>query len=368
MLNIYFLSKNRVFKTSLLAAVCLLLAVSINCGKRKPPQPPTEKVSQRTAISGVQQGSVVALSWQLPPQNADDRSLLNISRVDVYRLLEAADSPLTLSEEEFASRSVLISSLPVSEKDFSAGKLTFNDYLQFASQNVRLRYAVRFVNSSGQKAAFSNFLLIEPTARVAEIPSDLKANVSETVVELKWKAPTENVDGSSPANILGYNIYRKTDSDESPKILNASPVAESYFNDRSFVFSTNYKYLVRTVSLGGNGEPIESLDSNTISVKPSDIFPPSAPSGITVAAAPGNLALFFAVNPEKDIAGYRVYRSTDPDRVLSQWELLTEELLMTNTFQDTNVQSGTVYFYYITAVDSNGNVSRASVIVSEKAP
>lgn len=368
MLNIKILSKKRVPKNLLLLAAGFLIVASTNCGKRKPPQPPTEKVVQRTEISGTQQGGVVMLSWQLPPQNADDESVLNINRVDVYRLIEPSDSPLALSEEDFASRSVLISSLPVSEKDFALGKISFNDYLQFASQNVRLRYAVRFVNSSGQKAAFSNFLLIEPTIRVAENPRGLTAKVSETKIELKWEAPTKNVDGSSPVNVLGYNIYRTTAPDESPKILNTNPVTEIYFNDRSFVFGTNYTYFVRTVSLGSNGEPVESLDSNSTSVKPTDIFPPAAPSGITIAAAPDKLALFFAINPEKDLAGYRIYRSTDSTLTLAQWELLTKELLTTNTFQDANVQAGKTYFYYITAVDVSGNASPASEIVSETAP
>jgi len=346
--------------------VCALL-IGLSCGKRKPPQPPVEKVVQRAEISGNQQGNMIILSWNLPVQNAADSSILNISRADVYRLAESSTAPLTLSEEEFASRSTLISSVPISETDFRRNQLTFSDTLEFGGQNTRIRYAIRFVNASGQKAAFSNFLLIEPTVRVAASAVALNGKVYEESIELNWESPSENVDGSRPANIIGFNIYRINGEAGSAIILNKNPVTGNNYKDRTFNFGTDYKYFVRTVSLG-NGEPIESLNSNTIEVKPRDIFAPSAPSAITIAAAPNNLSIFFAVNPEKDVIGYRIYRSTDPDRPLSEWTLLTNGLLTINTFQDKDVESGKTYFYYLTAIDNNGNVSPMSDIVSETAP
>jgi fibronectin type 3 domain-containing protein len=293
---------------------------------------------------------------------------LNVSRADIYRLTEPLTASLTLSEEEFASRSTLISSVKITEENFRSGQVKFEDILQFSGQNARLRYAIRLVNASGQKAAFSNFLLIEPTAKVAAGPTDLTATISEEEILLTWKVPAENVDGSKPANILGFNIYRTNIAEELHGTLNNTPITDNKFGDRSFEFGMNYQYFVRTISLGANGEPVESLNSNTIEVKPRDIFPPSPPSAITIAAAPGNLSIFFAVNPENDIAGYRIYRTTDRNQSLSNWSLLTDQLLTTNTFQDKNVQSGKTYFYYLTAIDKSGNSSEASIIVSETAP
>ncbi len=367
MLNANFLSKIRFFKAAIAFMICAL-TIGLSCGKRKPPQPPVERVVQRTEISGMQRGSLIVLVLNLPSQNASDGSVLNISRADVYRLAEPLSATLTLSEEEFASRSTLISSVPISEEDFQNKKLTFTDTLEFAGQNARLRYAVRFVNASGQKAAFSNFLLIEPTAKVAGSPVSLSGKVREEAIELVWNSPGENVDGSKPANIIGYNIYRVAGGTGSAKILNNNPITSNNFNDRMFNFGEDYNYFVRTVSLGGNGEPVESLNSNTFEIKPIDTFAPSPPSAITIAAAPNNLSIFFAINPEKDVVGYRIYRSTIPNQPFSEWAILSNELLTTNTFQDKNVESGKTYFYYLTAVDKNGNVSPKSVVVSETAP
>lgn len=353
-------------KKAVLAFMFGALLIGLSCGKRKPPLPPIERISQRIEISGIQRGNIVALSWTLPDSNAANDSLLNIKRADIYRLAEPLNTTLVPSEEDFASRSTLISSVPVTKADFDRKQFVFNDTLQFAGQPARLRYAVRFVNEAGQKASFSNFISIEPTAKLAEQPAMLTAELSEAAILLKWNAPVRNVDGSQPVNFLGYNIYR-TETTNS-KLLNSAPVTVSDYADNFFEFGKKYKYFVRTVSLGGDGNPVESLDSNPVEINPQDIYPPKPPSAITIAAAPRNLSLFFAVNIEKDVIGYRVYRTTDTNQSKADWQLLTSEILTTNTFQDSKVESGKTYYYYLTAVDSTGNVSAPSETVSETAP
>jgi hypothetical protein len=352
---------------AVLAFIFFGLLFSAGCGKRKPPLPPVERVAQRVEVSGYQRGNKVILSWTMAARNASDGNLLNISRADIYRLTEPANSSSTISEEEFASRSTLIATVPISDSDFALKVMTFSDTLNFAGQQARLRYAVRFANASGQKAGFSNFLVIDPTAKVADFPEGLAANVTQNSVELNWNPPVKNIDGSTPPNILGFNIYR-IDESSNQKLLNSSPVTRAGFEDKSFVFEKNYKYFVRTVSLGANGQPLESADSATVNVLPRDTFSPVAPSAVTVAASPNTISIFFATNTENDIAGYRVYRSSDVNQTKTDWQLLTPQLLTTNTFQDTTVESGKTYFYYLTAVDKFGNVSPISEIVSETVP
>ncbi|NNF00504.1 MAG: fibronectin type III domain-containing protein [Pyrinomonadaceae bacterium] len=341
---------------------------TLGCGKRKPPLPPRERVQQRVAIDGTQVGSRIDLTWRMPARNAADGSTLSIQRVDVYRLAEPTNAPLSLTEEEFISRSTVIASVPISDSDFSLKTKTFSDQLKFAGQEARLRYAVRFVNASGQKAAFSNFFLIKPTANIAAGPEALALNLTQTKIELTWKPPVANVNGTTPPNILGYNLYRTAPDQGSPKRINEdSPIQEARYDDRFFKFGERYEYFVRTVSLGGDGEPVESVSSNTVGIKPKDTFSPAPPEAITIAAAPNNISIFFATNLETDVIGYRVYRSTNPNLAKDQWTLLTPQLLKTNTFQDKQVVSAVVYYYYLTAVDNVGNVSSPSEVVSETA-
>src|SRR4030095_9953556 len=131
-----------------------------------------ERIPQRTELlSGAQRGNQVILSWPALRRNAGDSSVQSIRRIDVYRLAEKPSAPLPLTEEEFGERSTLIGSVTFDEIQKAGDQLTYTDTLELGGQPTRLRYAVRYVNASGQRAAFSNFLLIEPAARIAQPPT-----------------------------------------------------------------------------------------------------------------------------------------------------------------------------------------------------
>lgn len=357
-------------------AWCLAILVALllaGCGKRRPPLPPVERVQQRTELlSGAQRGNQVTLSWPAPLRNAPDESVQSIRRIDIYRLAEKPRAPLPLTEEEFAARSTLIGSVTYDEIKNAGDTLTYTDTLELAGEPARLRYAIRYVNAAGQRAAFSNFLLIEPSARVAQPPTLITTDkeLSESAITLTWQPPAANIDGSTPVNLLGYNVYRideaQSESGDTP--LNSSLVSGTQFADQNFKFGENYQYIVRSVSLGTDGAQVESLNSNALTISPQDTFPPSAPSSITIAAAPGRLSIFFPANPEADVAGYTIYRSTDPDLPKERWTKLTPTLLERTTFQDENVEPGKRYYYYLTATDQAGNVSPPSEVVSETVP
>jgi predicted phage tail protein len=150
--------------------------------------------------------------------------------------------------------------------------------------------------------------------------------------------------------------------------LNKTPISDAKFEDEFFEFDKTLFYFVRAVSVGTGGEPIESSESNILQILPKDTFAPSAPAAITLAATPTTISIFFATNPEKDVTGYRIYRSEDANLDKSKWELLTTEILTTNTYQDSRVQSGKTYYYYLTAIDKAGNISEPSEVVSETVP
>ncbi len=357
-------------------ALCIALLFAfamVGCGKRRPPLPPVERVQQRTELlSGVQRGNRVILSWPAPLRNAPDESVQSIRRIDVYRLAEKPTAPLPLTEEEFAARSTLIGSVTYDQIKNATDTLTYPDTLELAGEPTRLRYAIRYVNASEQRAAFSNFLLIEPSARVAKPPTLVSTGkeVGEDAIAITWQPPDSNIDGSTPVNLLGYNVYRldESQSEVTQNPINSSLVSGTQYVDRNFRFGENYRYVVRSVSLGTDGAQVESLNSNSLSVSPRDIFAPSAPASITIAAAPGRLSIFFPANPEADVAGYEIYRTTDPDLPKERWTKLTTAPLTKTTFLDENVESGKRYYYYIRAIDQAGNVSPPSEVVSESVP
>jgi len=113
---------------------------------------------------------------------------------------------------------------------------------------------------------------------------------------------------------------------------------------------------------------VESEESNIIKISPIDNFAPSAPDSITIAAVPGTISIFFAINIEKDVVGYKIFRSTESNLPKSEWTQINEELLKVNSYNDTKIQTGTKYYYFLQAVDNAGNVSLPSAVVSETAP
>lgn len=355
-------------KIALILFVGVSIFATIGCGKRGAPVPPKERVSQRAELAGFQRGNQVILSWKMPARNAPTGNVQHIARIDVYRLAEPSDAPLQLSTEQFADRSTLITTIPVTAADFGLNTLQYRDTLLFATQSARLRYALRFVNEAGQKAAFSNALVIEPAAKVAGSPTSLSGEPTQDAVILKWSAPSTNIDGTTPVNVLGYNVYRSTSEKEPAKLLNKVPVSNKEFSDELFEFNKDYFYFVRAVSPGTQAEPVESGESNVLKFKPVDNFAPAAPAAITLAASPNTISIFFAANLERDIAGYKIYRTNAETEDKAKWQLITPELLKTNTFQDTKVESGKKYSYYITATDTTGNVSERSEVVSEMVP
>jgi predicted phage tail protein len=358
----------------LIFAFCLFTLASTfaACGKRRPPLPPVERVPQRTELlSGVQRGNQVILSWPAPRRNASDESVQSIRRIDVYRLAEGIRDPLPLTEEEFSARATLIGSVPSEEILRASDTLIYTDELSL-TEPVRLRYAVRYVNAAGQRAAFSNFLLIEPAASVSQPPVvSPSPEIKENAVVLRWQAPPANVDNTTPANLLGYNVYRSESSQSQPaqEPLNARPVNATTFADQTFRFGEEYVYVVRAVSLGTGGEPVESLNSNSVTVRPVDIFPPATPGRVTAvgSATPPRMNIFFPTNTEKDLAGYNIYRSEDPN-LPKPWAKLNRNLLDRTTYQDDAVQAGKKYFYYVTAVDNAGNESQPSEVGSDTIP
>jgi len=78
----------------LLLALCLV-SMAPMCGKRRPPLPPVERVPQRTeALTGVQRGNQIILSWPAPARNAKEGSGQSRRRADVDRVDETPTAPV----------------------------------------------------------------------------------------------------------------------------------------------------------------------------------------------------------------------------------------------------------------------------------
>ena len=359
---------------AIIFAFCLL-PFAFSCGKPGVPIPPV-RVTERTGeLSAIQRGDRIVLSWPAPVLVSQESSRAYIARADIYRLVEQRDEELLLDAEEYEQSAQVIAFLDraaIEAQIKTGGGLEFSDVIDMsqagALANARLRYAVRYVNKRNQTAPFSNTVAIEPVTAVAQAPGALQVTAqAQGAITLSWSPPESNLDGTEPAAVVGYNVYRKAARREvAGRPLNDGPLTAPTFSDTKFRYQAQYVYVVRALSQGATGL-IESADSPPLSIKPVDTFAPSAPDPVSVASANAVISLFWPTSPEADVAGYNVYRAESADAEEKDWTRLTPQPITTVTFRDDRVEIGKRYFYRVTALDRFNNESAPSRTVSETA-
>lgn len=354
--------------------IALLTAInffSVACGKVGPPVPPT-RLSERTAeLAAIQRGSNILLTWPTPALIQNESSRSYIARVEIYRLVERRDQEPVLDPDDYQQNAQVIGVLDRSTIEAQAktpGLLHFTDSVTLTNSNARLRYAVRYFNKRGQAAAFSNTVAVEPVASVASSPTNLAArSEAQDVIRLSWTPPSINVDQASPASVVGYNIYRRPSRrDFGGELLNTEPISGATYDDTKFQYLVEYSYFVRALSPGANGL-IESADSDLLTFKPVDTFPPAAPDPVSIASANGTISLFWPSSPEADVVGYNIYRAKSSDTPDKEWTRVNDEPSTKVTYRDDLVVIDQTYFYRVTAIDRFNNESARSRIVSETA-
>ncbi len=354
-------------KVKSLKLTCSLLVFGLllttGCAKIADPLPPLIRIPKPAAdLAAFQSADTIVLTFSRPTVNMDGSPATTLETIQVLRLEEysnGGENRLPLPEKSFRQQAELI--LAIEEADFSNylknGIFTVRDTLIKSGvpglYPAAFRYAVLFVNDKRQAAGLSNQASIAPVSLPSH-PSALSAEVTETSIQLRWEAPTENTDGTKPARIAGYNIYKSAEEGEmSEAPINSKPVQGLDYEDRNFRFDKTYYYSISTV--GSLKNPYaESLLSKTYPVVTRDIFPPAPPDNFNAALEGGNVILLWAPSPSGDIAGYRLFRR-DKETVTRQ--SLQQELLTTLSFRDDDAQSGKSYEYTIQAVDKHGNES-----------
>jgi hypothetical protein len=362
-------AKNQMSKIRKGLTLSLLIFLFSACGKIGDPEPPQVRPPiVIDELSVAQEGARLILSFPIVRTSRSTR----LQRIDIYRLVESENDPLGITPETFTSRAMVVGTIPQEDIPIASTVISYPDdfNLKNGVRNSRYRYAVRLVTASGTAAGFSNYATITPLFDLALPPKDLRTKQLETEIEITWSAPTANENETTPANILAYNIYRRTaDSDQQLTKLNTEPVTARRFSDRNFQFGSKYEYVVRGLSAApaaaSVNNAIEGNLSNPVSHAAVDTFPPSAPSPVQIASIGGIVSLFWPTNPEPDVTGYNIYRAEQENAPATEWIKLNPQLHKPSSIRDDKVQVNKRYYYRITAVDSFGNESARSEAVSE---
>jgi hypothetical protein len=341
----------------------LLLLMSAGCAKIADPIPPVLLVPKAAVDLTVRQrADAVILRVSAPRENTNGSPVATLKRVEVYRLSDDA-SPSSdsgqIPTDQFQQRADPILSIPETRlsdfgnKDF----LTFEDSFPNMEPSFRyehaFRYAVLFVNNKNQAAGFSNQAVIAPAA-IPLPPPGLEAEVRQDAILLRWAVPTENMDGSKPPRIYGYNIYRASEPGVStPLPMNPTPLQKTEFKDVHFQFDKTYYYRVSVVGIFGDPSA-ESALSKALAVTARDVFPPQPVGNFNAVADNGSVILLWKPSPSADVSGYRISRK---EKETGTSRILQKDLIVAYSYRDAEVLPGGTYVYTITALDAHGNES-----------
>lgn len=333
------------------------------CAKIADPQPPEVRVPKAADdLSGKQIGGSVVLEVSLPRLNTTGTPVTTLQRVEAYRLAEnrvAGSNPEPIPDDQFERGAGLLYSIP--ESRFSeirrGDSLVLEDNFLDTDTSFpythAFRYALLFVNTRNQAAGFSNQVVIAPVA-IPLPPDDIRIKVHEDFIQLDWAAPQENMDGTKPPKISGYNVYREETPDKVPSSpLNPEPLQKPEFKDTHFQFEKTYYYRVSIV--GSLRKPkAESALSESRAIVPKDIYPPLPAANLNAVQDGSAVLLLWQPSPSTDVEAYRVYRTEGSPQ---QAQLLYSEGIIQYSFRDTTVVPGTRYTYIVEAVDRYSNKS-----------
>ncbi|MET9587656.1 PA14 domain-containing protein [Streptomyces sp. NPDC006539] len=160
-------------------------------------------------------------------------------------------------------------------------------------------------------------------------------------------------------DLAGYRVYRRLKGTSYPAKPIATTTATSYTDTTVPKDGNVYYYEVRAYDKAGNA----SSGTADLGITTVDRTAPAAPKGVEENWAmgyPDRITLYWDSNTESDLAGYRVYRSTSTPVALTPENRLTGDTLSGGGYSGPLPQTGAIYYYVVTAVDTHGHESAAS--------
>jgi predicted small lipoprotein YifL len=336
-----------------LALLVLAFAVAA-CGKKGPmrspeprgPTPPKEVVARQTGLA-------VDVSFVVPSPRGPKPSQQPV-RAELVRI--AFPPGLRPPQEADAFRRLGVVVTAITADPMKAGsRLRLQDpsWRDLAGRGVdwTLRYGVRVRDRRGRPSPLvvaPDLIPVEPPPA----PTGLVAEATGDGIRVKW-APAR-VEGSAK-----YNLYRADQNGSfGERPVNREPLPSAEYLDTETVAGRTYRYRVRTAA--SDGPPYrESASSEEVAVLAEDRFPPQPPTGLVAVQEGKAIRLFWSPNPERDLAGYHVYRRYGS----GEWTRVDAVLDPEPLLLDSGVQAGTHVSYRVTAVDRAGNESGVSETV-----
>ena len=282
----------------------------------------------------------ITLSWSGSSQDADGGELTGLQSYVVFR---GRDAPSALSA---------VDTIDASQRQYTdTGLETATTYY----------YAVSAVDESGNASPLSS--PVSATTPGVSVPSGVIASGGIKKIELSWNPSADD-------GLLGYNVYRSTQSDLGYTRLSgiegtSFTTGQTTYIDSGLTGGNIFFYRVSAVTDDGESER-SAFSGATVST---DIRSPAAPTfldGEAIIGDPAALTLEWKA-PTTDVGGadltglvnYLIYRGDNVSGPFTQVGSSS-----TTTYTDDGLEAQTTYFYEVEALDEEGNASPRSSTVS----
>jgi hypothetical protein len=175
-------------------------------------------------------------------------------------------------------------------------------------------------------------------------PQSPRAVAFSRGVALDWTA-------SAASDVAKYDVYRSTVSGGSRRVVGST--TSTSFRDTGLTNGTKYFYAIRAVDALDRG----STFSREVSATPQAGLAPAAPAGLTATEGEGFIDLMWAES--FSAVSYHVWRATTSGGPYTELAATAA-----TTYRDSAAQSGTRYFYAVSAENAEGSVSALTAEVA----
>ncbi|MFN2396568.1 MAG: fibronectin type III domain-containing protein [Bacteroidales bacterium] len=226
-----------------------------------------------------------------------------------------------------------------------------------APMNTEVTYRVEFVNNLDRPTGEELFKTLVLEYKQPKAPRILSAANLGSLVTLEWEY--FRVKPEDDDFVIQFYIYRTDPQTRELQILNDRAVVRNnaydnhVFTFESPVINTTEQYVVSAVDITGNLiEASEVFEYDLIYNLP---LQPVYEISAHVTPEPW-VEVAWKPSLEENIAGYRIYRSSDLSKPFVQ---ITDELIPADSgfYLDTTVVGGLSYFYFVNVVGFAGNES-----------
>ncbi len=330
-------------RAAVAAATLLLLAA---CGRKTPPLPPIVEVPETTTdLSVHQEAQEIVLTWSYPALTRSGRQLVDLARVEVWRLelppgqetVGSGPRGEELRRQLMLSRGQLLARLEGEElvRATRGSKLRFTDPVTAPTAGKTpptFWYAVRSRRRNGTPSALSNIVSWQPKP-IPRRATGLRAQPEAARILLSWDAEEG----------VTYVVERRAAQAGEWDIIAPLDLKEPTFADTTARQEERWYYRIRYLAMATAGPPSEEL-----AIFYRDVYPPPAVTSLLCLPEEHSVRLQWDPSPESGVT-FKVFRRRNG----GGWVHL-EERATRPEFVDREPPVGDLE-YAVRAVDEHGN-------------